>query len=67
MLVAHDIEAEFVGELPLVVIAMQQIGRELGIDAAIRDGDAQRAAVIDPGRGIGLLGEVKDFMRSSPR
>ncbi len=50
MLVAHDVEAELVGELPLVVVAMQQIARELRIETAVGDGDAQRAAVILPGR-----------------
>ena len=36
MLVQHDVEAEFVGKLPFVVIAVEQIGRALRIELAVR-------------------------------
>ena len=42
MLVEHDIEAEFVAELPLVVVTMEQIGGDVRIAFAIREGDAKR-------------------------
>ena len=60
MLVEHDVEAELVGELPLVVIAVKQIGGDVRIAFAVRQIDAQRAGVIVPGRVIGLLGELVD-------
>ena len=34
MLVDHDVEAELVGEQPLVVIAMEQVGGDVGIALA---------------------------------
>ena len=61
MLVDHDVEAELVGELPLVVIAVEPVGRDLGIEDAVRQDHAQRALVLVPRVGIGLLGEVEDF------
>ena len=35
MLVEHDVEAELVGELPLVVIAMEQVGGDARIAFAV--------------------------------
>ena len=68
MLVEHDVEAELVGELPLVVIAMEQIGGDARIAFAVGQIDAQRAGMIVPGRVIGLLGELEDFHGAvSPR
>src|SRR6185312_5635908 len=48
MLVDHDVEAQLVGELPLVVVAMEEIAGELRVEPLVRDGDAERAAVILP-------------------
>ena len=62
MLVEHDVEAELVGELPLVVIAVEQIGGDARIAFAVQQVDAQRAGMIVPGRVIGLLGELVDLM-----
>ena len=61
MLVDHDVEAELVGEHPLVVVAVEQIGRDLGVAFAVRQVDAQRAGVVLPRLRIGLLGELVDF------
>ncbi len=58
MLVEHDVEAEFVGRLIFVVVAMKQVGGDARITFAVREDDAQRAVVIVPGRIIGLLGEL---------
>ena len=60
MLVEHDVEAELVAELPLVVIAVEQIGGDARVAFAVREGDAQRAGMLVPGRVIGLLAEVID-------
>ena len=46
MLVDHDVEAELVGEQPLVVIAVEQVGRDFRIELAVRQIDAQRAVVV---------------------
>ena len=61
MLVEHDVVAELVGQLPLVVIAVEQIAGGLRIDTCVRQIDAQRAGVVVPRRVIGLLGEVIDL------
>ena len=58
MLVEHDVEAEIVAKLPLVVIAMEQVGGDARIAFPVREGDAQRAGVLVPGRVIGLFAEV---------
>jgi hypothetical protein len=60
VLVDHDVEAEFVGEQPLVVIAVQQVGRDGGVLLAVGQVDAQRPRVLRPRREIGLLGELID-------
>ena len=62
MLVEHDVDAELVAELILVVITVKQIGGDVRIAFAVRQNDAQRAGVIVPGGVIGLLGELIDFM-----
>jgi hypothetical protein len=36
MLVEHDVEAELVAQEPLVVIAVKKIGRDPGIEMAVR-------------------------------
>src|SRR3984957_6646967 len=61
MLVEHDVEAELVRQLPLVVIAVEQIGGDVRIAFAIEEIEAQRAGMLGPGRIIGLLGELVDF------
>src|SRR3984893_18221841 len=61
MLIEHDVEAELVRRLPLVVIAMEQIGGDMRIAFAVEQIDAQRAGMLGPGRIIGLLGELVDF------
>ena len=48
MLVEHDVEAELVGELPFVVIAMEQIGGDMRIAIAVEQIDAQRAGMVVP-------------------
>ena len=66
VLVEHDVEAQLIGEHPFVVVAMQQIGRDLGIAFAVRQIDAQRAAVVRPCFRVRLLGElVAGYLRSS--
>ena len=60
MLVEHDVDAELVAELILVVIAVKQIGGDVRIAFAVRQNDAQRAGVIVPGGIIGLFGELID-------
>src|SRR5262249_2589379 len=60
MLVEHDVEAELVAKLPLVVIAMEQVGGDARIAFAVREGDAQRTGMLIPGRVIGLFAEVID-------
>ena len=54
MLIEHDVEAELVAELPLVVIAMKQIGGDARSHLRLGS-DAQRAGMLIPGRVIGLL------------
>ncbi len=49
MLVEHQVEAELVGEQIFVVIAMEQIGRDLRIERPVRQVDAQIAVRIVPG------------------
>ncbi len=49
MLVEHDVEAELVAELILVVIAMKQIGGDARIAFAVGQDDAQRTGMIVPG------------------
>ena len=66
VLVEHDVVAELVGDQPLVVIAVEQVGGDDGIALAVRQVDAQRALVILPGVGIGLLGELVDSHRDFP-
>src|SRR5712675_1257042 len=61
MLVQHDVEAERVRQQPFVVIAVEEIGRDVRIAFAVRQVDAQRALVVFPGIRIGLLGELIDF------
>ena len=61
MLVEHDVEAEPVGDLPFVVVAVEQVGRDLRIAFAVEQIDAQRAGMLVPRRVIGLLGELVDF------
>src|SRR3982074_486943 len=60
MLVEHDVEAELVAQQPLVVIAVKKIGRDLGIEKAVRPADPQRHLVLLPGVRVALLGEVID-------
>src|SRR5579862_4009025 len=60
MLVEHDVEAELVAKLPLVVIAVKQIGRDARVAFAVGEGDAQRAGMLVPRWKIGLLAEVID-------
>src|SRR5580700_3369007 len=61
MLVEHDVEAKLVRQLPLIVIAMEQVGGDVRIAFAVEQVDAQRAGMLGPGRIIGLLGELVDF------
>ena len=67
MLVEHDVEAKLIRCLPLVVVAMEKVGRDVRIAFLVEQVDAQRAGMIVPGRIIGLLGELVDFMASSLR
>jgi len=60
MLVEHDVEAELVAELPLVVIAMEQVGGDARIALSVRERHPQRAGMLIPRRVIGLFGEVID-------
>ena len=60
MLIEHDVEAELVGKLPLVVIAVEEFGRAHGIDSAVRQIHAQRTAMVVPHVGIRLLRELED-------
>src|SRR5579871_923475 len=60
MLVEHDVEAELVGELILVVIAMKQVGGDARIAFAVREDHAQRAGMLVPGRIIGLFAKLID-------
>ena len=66
MLIEHQIEPELVGEQIFVVIAMEQIGRDLRIERAIRQIDAQIAVRIIPGVGIGMLAEMIDSHFACP-
>ncbi len=60
VLVEHDVEAELIGEQPLVVEAVIELSGYSGIAFAVRQVHAQRAIVIVPGVRIGLLGEMID-------
>jgi len=60
MLVEHDIEAEIVGGLIFIVIAMKQVGGDTRIALAVWQNDAERALMIVPGRVIGLFAELID-------
>src|SRR5215469_1964569 len=60
MLVEHEVEAEFVGGLVFIVIAMEQIGGDARIAFLVREDDAQRAGMFVPSREIGLLAELID-------
>src|SRR5882762_6651633 len=60
MLVEHDVQAQLVGKLPLVVIAVEEFGRPHGIELAVRQIHAQRAIMVVPHVGIGLLRELED-------
>ena len=60
MLVQHDVEAEFVGELPFVVIAVEQLRRADRIEFAVGQIHPQRTVMVVPDVGIGLLGELKN-------
>ena len=49
VLVEHDVEAELVGELELVVIAVKQIARDFWIERAVGQIDAQIAMrIVEP-------------------
>ena len=61
MLVEHDVEAELVGELPLIVVAMKQIGGDVRIAFAVGEGDAQRSGMLVPRRVIGLFAELVEL------
>src|SRR5476651_175358 len=58
MFVDHNVETEFIAKRPLVVIAVEQIGRDLEIALDVGEIDAQRAVVIVPGWKVWLLGEL---------
>src|SRR5579862_486440 len=58
MLVEHDVEAEFVGQLPLIIVTVKQIGGDARIALAVQQIDAQRAGMIVPRRVVRLLGEL---------
>src|SRR5437867_2530612 len=60
VLVDHQVEAELVGQQELVVIAVIEIGRDLRIERAVRQVDAQVAVRIVPGLRVGMLGEMVD-------
>ena len=66
VLVEHDVEAELVGEQPFVVVTVEQIGRDVRVAFAVRQVDAQRALVVLPRVGIGLLGEMVHSHRDVP-
>ncbi len=67
MLVEHDVEAELVGQQPLVVIAVNKIRGDARIALAVGQVDAQGALVVVPRVRIGLLGELIDaHARSLP-
>src|SRR6202035_5773565 len=56
-----EVEAELVRGLPLVVIAMEQVGGDVRVAFAVQQIHAQRAGMLGPCRIIGLLGELVDF------
>src|SRR5580698_3028187 len=60
MLVEHDVEAELIGELPLIVVAVKQICSDVRIAVAVEEIDPQRARMLVPTREIRLLGELID-------
>ena len=64
VLVDDDVEAEFVGQHPLVEIAVIEARRDLRIAMPVGQVHAQRFRVCEPGVGIGLLGEGVDFHRT---
>src|SRR5262249_39978752 len=61
MLVEHHIHTELVGELPFVVVSVEQVAGDVGVEQAVRQVDTQRAVVVVPRWVIGLLGEVIDL------
>src|SRR5689334_1751214 len=60
MLVQHDIEAEFVGELPFIVITVEQLRRVNRIQFAIGQIHPQRTVMVVPDVGIRLLGKLEN-------
>src|ERR1700728_2803694 len=58
MLVEHDVKPELVGELPFVVVTVEQIGRDARVAIAVEEIDPQRAGMFVPAREIRLLGEL---------
>ena len=64
VLIEHNVEAELIGENPLVVVAVKEIGGDFGVAFAVGQIDAQRTAMIRPCIRVGLLGELIDFMDS---
>src|SRR5271156_1646330 len=60
MLVEHDVEAELVAQLILVVIAVKQVGGDPRIADPVGKRDAQRAGMLAPARMISLLAELID-------
>src|SRR6266436_5126840 len=61
MLVEHDVEPKLIRQEPFVVVAVKQIGGDARVAFPVRQVDPQRAAVIAPRIGIGLLGELIDL------
>src|SRR5437016_2746905 len=64
MLVEHDVQAQLVGELPLVIVAVKEFCRPHGIKLAVRQIHAQRAIMVVPHVRVRLLRELKDSHRA---
>ena len=67
VLVDHDVEPDLVAQRELVEIAVQQVVADLRVVVAVRQHDAQRAALqaFLPGRVIGHFREIPDAHRAA--
>ena len=60
MLVEHDVEAQLIGQHPLVNVAIVEPVRHVRIAELVGQGDAQGRALRAPGVRIGFFGEMID-------
>jgi hypothetical protein len=65
MLVEHDVEAELVGDAVLVEIAVVEVGADLRIEQAVRDGDARVLELVE--RRNMRLGHFREVPRAHCR